>query len=61
MSDRIDPADPLVPEDIRAIVTCALDLAYYRRVPISGDLSRAVAAELLERVQQLPDHTRDDG
>lgn len=49
----------LVDDDLRRIVMLALDLTYYRRTPVAGDLSRATARELLDAVKALPDHTRD--
>lgn len=48
-------ADRSVPEDIERIVLAALDLAYYRKMPIADDLASSVAFELQDRVSKLPE------
>lgn len=54
-------AEAHVPEDIRGIVTCALDLAYYRKQhpDVAEDLARAVYHELRDRVETLPERELD--
>lgn len=56
LAERLsDTAD--MPEDLRAIVICAMDLAYYRTVnsEVAGDLRSAVWHELDGRVRRLPE------
>lgn len=54
-------AEAHVPDDIRGIVTCALDLAYYRKQnpDVADDLARAVYHELRDRVDTLPERDLD--
>lgn len=47
--------DPLVPEDLRRIVTLALDLSYYRSVVDDGGLGVAAWIELRDAVAALPE------
>lgn len=47
--------DPLVPEDLRAIIGVVLDLVYYRQSPIGEDLARAAWVELTVAVRNLPE------
>lgn len=46
--------DPLVPEDLRRIVTLVLDLSFYRREHVQ-DLGYAAWTELRDAVSLLPE------
>lgn len=49
-----------IEDDLKGIIIAAVDLARYRRIATAADLSRAVAFELVNRAEKLPDHNRQE-